>query len=239
MRIKNVLWMAFASLTLFSLSGGVARAGSTLYVNSYNTLPVYGTFDGSYGGNYGGAAGVLLDGTQVNGIYCVQFFVDINAYTLVNTTTNRTGDIHGSQLPNVGEVAWLLANVSPTVGSDRNLQAGLQAAIWDLTQTGGHTFVIDQKVGGNNSAAMLAAYNSDIQAAATHTGSVGSVLWINPTDPHSGAILQGLATYSPVASVGGNTDPVSTPEPATLATAVLGTLAGVIVYARRSRKHAV
>ena len=124
----------------------------------------------------------LIDsaGTFDRTTMCVQLLTDIDLSVVYNTTVLLPSQVTVTPPPSVGDleqIAWLLDNETPTTGDQA---AGLQLAIWKITQDGVYT-------GGSN------------------PFTTGTVQESTGTTPTPAAVLTDATTYL-TASVGKSSD---------------------------------
>jgi len=235
--------LIMAALALLSGSVGEAKADPQLTITGYNgqgvnmldgaTLvgsgPVGQSGTGTLidGGPVGG--GLLfgtLDGNTLHNFYCVEIFTTIGVPGTYNSLPTLNGIVHGTLVPNAGEISWLMTNTAPGISSsDLNAQNGLQAAIWYLANLGTANPVT---LSSNNSATVIADYTNDLSAAAGKTDPVSNVLWLSNYNGN-GSAAQGLI------STDAN---LATPEPASLTLLGIG-LGCIVGYGWRRRRLAV
>jgi hypothetical protein len=220
-----------------------AQAGN-LDLTSYNTQGITGSFDGNHRTEYGGVITGTLNGQSLN-MFCVEAFVNIGVPSSSPVMVTNNGFIHGSQIGNSGEIAYLIADVGQKVGTNVDKQNALQAAIWHLVSpTTGHSF---EMLPGDNSAAVYSYYTADLAAAVGKSVPLSHVLWISPyadvTNTNGittySTPLQGQAAAATVlpdltpASIP-NLSPATIPEPSSFVLLGLGVI-GVAVGAYRRR----
>ena len=242
-RVESPARWAALGLLIGLACAGRATAGNVLNLSGnpspgFNTENINFTVSGNpnpalnntYDVNGGNIVTSTLNGQNLPYLYCVQYHIDVYVPgTYNNTDVNVLGNIDGLPLKNAAEVAYLLTYDAP-LATTRDLQAGLQSAIWYEVTGGGHGgFVLGDST--KNSAGLIAAFQSDlaglgISNIATsdgtgNTASLNNLLYLTPTDDN-GRQYQGLVA-------------LAAPEPSTVVMAGSGglVLAG---YLRRRRR---
>jgi len=166
LRFSYIARGILATLVLSVLAPATASADMSLYLNgSYNQTQIDFTAGGtSHSVVGGGVVGGALDGQTINYLYCLQWSLDVVVpATYGHSLVNSTGQLHNANLP-VGagatdpakEVAWLLVNRATLAGTDVNMQAGLQALLWQEVTPG---FVLT-----STNTVLVNAYNADVAA---------------------------------------------------------------------------
>ena len=186
-----------ASANVFTMGRTYGSPMSITYTLGNKAMQsVYGS-----GGNFGGVGGATLDGFSLAYVYCIDLFDHINLNTVytASVTTNGTvaqttayalgnADANGL-INNAAAIAWLI-DTQASLATNRNLQSGLQAAIWtQLYGPMGGSGPNSWNITGMSTAIQKAmADNLDYLALAsgfinTHsTGLINSVSWINPSN---------------------------------------------------------
>ena len=242
--MKTLSWGAALMGLLTILAGATnASAQAVLDVENFNHDTVSFTvtnspdMDGTRNGDYTVSGGNIvpsnLNGVSLTNLYCIQYATEIYVRGTYSAATNTLGTVDGGKaVYGADQVAWLMKNIEPTVGTDLTQQSGLQLAIWNVVTDG--TFTVNHG-SGQTSAEIYNAYTADILAL--HGGNlsnpakaapVSDVLWISPNDgnTNSPTYYQALVT----------SDPAVVPEPATLAMTAtsLFVLGGVLWRRRKS-----
>ena len=222
----------FARLILVAMATlflSVTASADTLEVTAVNYSLGENTYlleNGVDTPTYAGEADILLDGTTSRTAYCVAIFIDINMYTVYNTSLT---DI--SAVKNGLRVGWLLDNVLPTLTTAQQ-GAGLQMAIWDI---------VNDNADGFSSGGVQAATTGNVtdptalaDAVSYESQSIGKSAdaWVYyNTDAGTGAQVQTLMGFVKLTDGG-----PAVPEPATLGVVTLGMLIGGITLRRNVHK---
>jgi hypothetical protein len=143
-----------------------------------------------------------LDGRLLDYVYCVDLFTNVYVDRKYQESTyNNAGLIHGSEVNNAGQVAWLLEHYG--TGGQGDQAKALQAAIWQVIN-GYDKYHLDT-TDTRNSAGLVSLYNLMLTDIGSKRGDISKFLWINPdNDIVASTKFQGLVTTAPV------------PEPATM-----------------------
>jgi hypothetical protein len=149
------------------------------------TVSAYGAtvkikLDGKEANDAGGTFSGVLGGLKVPFAYCIDLLHSISPGGTYTTNVTFNGAIADrGQINNAGKIAWLMTHKAATVGDDREVQSGFQAAIWK--QVYGDRF----ELLGTNTAKVLTAYTGYINALGHNVTAVNKVAWM---DPHSGTV---------------------------------------------------
>jgi len=163
---------------LFLVAGGAQAYVANLYVGgssnsvplTNNTSPGGGSFDPS-----------TLNGVSLPWVYCIGLNTSITIpgtydKTWVDNTTGMVydngfngGSLGLNQVPNAGQVAWLLTQYA-TGGADQTHQVALQAAIWHVIES------VDLKT----TSSAWSLYDSYLTALGSNTADTSNFLWLSP-----------------------------------------------------------
>jgi hypothetical protein len=215
----------FFAATALATFGAPALADTITLGGSYNAgiyMIENGVATPEGGGNVTVSTAVI-GGNEVDlqQLYCVDLFDNVSPSTTYGSIFTNDGTVNGNAVADAGEIAWLILNIAP-VATTAVQQSALQALLWTFesgTVINGNvqTVAFDTK---DNSAAVVAAYNSYVAALGTNTAPVSDVYWVTPQSG-AGVVNQGL-----VALTGGqlSTYDGSLPEPSTYAVFAIGLL---------------
>ena len=139
----------------------------------------------------------FLDGTSLPFLYCVDVLHDIFIPQAgYSTDVNNLGKVHGTDVVNTGQVAWLLDQYADSAKGNLNKTAALQAAIWEVIY--GDQFTLNYPTTSNTIYGYYSTYIAGVSSAPT---SVGKYTWLSPegVDPytHKTTLMQGLVTRVP------------------------------------------
>ena len=168
--------------------------------------------------------------TSLPWVYCVDIYDGVNVPGTYNTTTlTHTGFVNGALVggstQTADEISYLLLKYGKAdVGT---LEGALQAAVWTLEYGAGT--VTDIATENGNSASghhldLMNSYVTEAQNAYAGGSAVGDrtlLTWMSPDSSLAPGTYQGLVT-------------LVTPEPSSMAIAVLGVL-GMLMYLRRRK----
>jgi hypothetical protein len=199
----------------------VSKAG-TLSLSGYNRQGVTGWFDGTLKTQYGGRITATFDGKPLHDVYCVQAFNAIGLSTY-ESKIDGSGIIHGYLVPNAGQISWLVSNVAPTIGSNLDKQTGLQAALWNLSATKGHSFSMSPLA----DPVAYGYYNRYLADSAGQSELLDQISWISPSN----------RDLSPAQGLVSSTLFMPVPEPSTYAMALAGLALGGWQMFRRRLAH--
>ena len=227
-KFATILSSIILAVILFSAGNTEA---SSLYAGTSITPGiqslVYGVAKEEWGGSMQGS---ILDGKNLDYLYCVDLFTVVwHDQTYASTTVNNEAKIHNSPLLNAGSVAYLLSNYG-LAGAGGGVQGqALQAAIWyEVNGRNSKVYELDSTAYAGSQ--VLSLYNKYVAEAANNIGNISDFLWITPADivgrNDAGEEYQGLVTIPPV------------PEPGTMMLLGFGMLGLAIYGKRRANKEA-
>ena len=223
MKKKIIALLAMAMLTLATSAMATSLYVGTNYSNIHSVVNL-GSGDQYTIEGGGSISGSSLDGRQLQYLYCVDTFNNINpGVTYPNTTINNSGQIHGIGLNNADKVAYLLTTYG--TGGQTDQAIALQAAIWHEVNAPS-VYKLDVAYYGSSST-IATLYNQYITAADNNHGDVTKFIWINPGNDATGSNVryQGLVT-------------AHNPEPSTIILLGTGILFMAVYGKRRMNKEA-
>src|SRR5262245_32682662 len=208
------IWQMVVRLTAILLVGALASLLGTHHAHATtSTLAITATVNDlgviditipdatgtpfHYGKAYAGSmVPSFLDGTALPFLYCVDVLNDIyiptpNSHstpTGYSTAVTFDGKVHGYDVTNATQVAWLLNRYASEVANDKIKSAALQAAIWGVMYGGKFTLNNPQ----NTSVYKL--YTDYFSSAAGQSTPVENYAWLSPKDNSNGHLMQGLVT---------------------------------------------
>jgi hypothetical protein len=193
MKMKTrYLWILALAVML---GGGAALADDLNVGGNYNSIPLVGNLNGSYGG--GAITTSYLNGVQIT-LYCVDLYDTIPVpKDYNNTTTTSNGMVTelnsplgttGGVVNNAGQVAWLLTQYASADSGNTTAQIALQAAIWHVVYAG-----TAGAVDLNSSSTSYSLYTTYLGALGSNTAPLSDVDWFSPGIKGDNTVYQGLA----------------------------------------------